>query len=148
MRLSSSPDDVLVTHGLGSCLGITVHDPAAHVGGMLHVMMPASTTNPDKARSNPWMFVDTGIPAFFSALEAAGAARRKWKVKIAGGATVSGSDYFAIGRKNYVTLKKMLWKAGVLIDAEDVGGNIARTMHMEVRSGRVWLNKSGQEWDL
>ena len=33
MKVSAVKGDVLVTHALGSCLGITIHDPAAHVGG-------------------------------------------------------------------------------------------------------------------
>ncbi len=33
MRVSAVKGDVLVTHALGSCLGITVYDPTTHVGG-------------------------------------------------------------------------------------------------------------------
>ena len=65
MKVSSDPADVIVTHALGTCLGIVVHDPVARVGGMLHVMLPTSTINPDKARLNPYMFVDTGVPELF-----------------------------------------------------------------------------------
>ena len=49
MKVSANPGDTLVTYALGSCLGITVYDPVAHVGGMLHVMLPLSTINPAKA---------------------------------------------------------------------------------------------------
>ena len=148
MRISTNPGDVLVTHGLGSCLGIAAYDPVARVGGLLHVMMPVSSANPEKARANPYMFVDTGVPAFFRSLESAGAVRRRCRLKIAGGARVNGNDFFAIGRRNYITLKKMFWKSGTFIDAEDTGGSIARTLYMEMQTGRVWLNKAGQESDL
>ena len=67
MRLSASRGDVIVTHALGSCLGVAVHDPVTAVGGLAHVMMPQGNMNPEKAQANPFMFVDTGIPAFFQA---------------------------------------------------------------------------------
>jgi chemotaxis protein CheD len=148
MKVSSQPGDVLVAHGLGSCLGIAAYDPVAKVGGMLHVMMPASTTNPEKAKTNPFMFVDTGVPVFLKSLQAEGAVRGRCRWKVAGGATVSSADYFAIGKKNYVALKNIFWKTGIFIDAEDVGGNVARTMYVDVGSGRVWLSHGGVEQPL
>lgn len=148
MKLTSHPEDSVVTHGLGSCLGVAVYDPQAKVGGLLHVMMPVSSTNPVKAQANPYMFVDTGIPAFFDALEQAGGSRRRFRLKVAGGAMINDNDHFAIGKKNYITLKKTLWKAGVLITAEDVGGNAARTMSLDVATGKVRLSNAGKKWEL
>ncbi|KKM45447.1 hypothetical protein LCGC14_1560860, partial [marine sediment metagenome] len=88
MKVCSEPEDIIVTHALGSCLGITAHDPVARVGGMLHVMMPMSHINPERAKANPYMFVDTGVPAFFRELYAAGAKKGRLTVKVAGGANV------------------------------------------------------------
>jgi len=145
MQISDRPGDEIVTHALGSCLGIAAHDPRAKVGGMLHVMLPLSNINPEKAKSNPYMFVDKGVPEFFRRLYGIGANKRNLTVSVAGGASVNGTaaDRFAIGKRNYIVLKKMFWKNGVLIDAEDVGGGSARTMHLEVGSGRVWLSMGG-----
>jgi chemotaxis protein CheD len=150
MRIATSPGDVIVTHALGSCLGISAHDPVAQVGGLLHVMMPMSNINPDKARLNPYMFVDTGVPKFFQELYDAGAKKGRLCVKVAGGANVhaNGTDTFAIGKRNFIVLKKMFWKNGVMLDAEDVGGQHARTMYVEIGSGRVWLSTRGQTKDL
>jgi chemotaxis protein CheD len=150
MKISDQPGDIIVTHALGSCLGIAVYDPVARLGGILHVMMPVSSINPDKAKSNPCMFVDTGLPAFFKAIYAMGGEKKRLIVKVAGGANVhaNGSDRFAIGKRNYITLKKMFWKNSVLIESEDVGGDKARTMYLEIDTGRVWLANAGAEWDL
>ena len=71
MKVSTTPGDVIVTHALGSCLGIAVHDPVAGVGGLLHVMMPEGRMNQEKAEANPFMFVDTGVPVFFREVYAA-----------------------------------------------------------------------------
>jgi chemotaxis protein CheD len=151
MKISTDPADVVVTHALGSCLGIAVHDPAAQVGGLLHVTMPLSKINPAKARSCPFMFVDTGVPAFFQEIYRAGGLKSRLVVKIAGGANIhrgGGGDRFAIGKQNYVILKKLFWKNGILVDSEDVGGSKPRTMYLEIGTGRVWLSTAGAEKEL
>lgn len=150
MKVSSAPGDVLITHALGSCLGVAVYDPAASAGGLLHVMMPLSNINPDKAKVNPYMFVDTGVPAFFRELYGLGAKKNRIKIKVAGGANVQGNsnDRFAIGKRNFIVLKKVFWRNGLMIESEDVGGSRARTMHLEIGSGRVWLSTAGEKREL
>ena len=150
MQVSRERGDVIVTHALGSCLGISVYDPAAGVGGLLHVMMPEGRTNPEKAATNPFMFVDTGVPAFFREVYGAGAVKSRCVVKVAGGANVNGAgiDRFEIGKRNFIILRKLFWKNGVLIDAQDVGGTVPRTMYLEIGTGRVWLSTAGAEKEL
>ena len=43
MKISNDPDSVLVTHSLGSCIGVAVYDRAVHAGGLLHFMLPDSS---------------------------------------------------------------------------------------------------------
>lgn len=148
MKIASGGDEI-VTHALGSCLGIVIHDAVASIGGILHVMLPSGNVNPEKAKANPLMFVDTGVPVFFREAYAAGAVKDRLKVRVAGGAALGqGEDFFAIGKRNYVVLRKLFWKNGVMIAGEDVGGNISRTLHLDVSTGRTWLQSGGREWDL
>lgn len=145
MKIANQPGDIVITHALGSCLGIAVHDPVANVGGVLHVMMPMSKVNPEKAKLNPFMFVDTGVPAFFSQIYKAGGKKERLVVKVAGGANVQTNtkDRFEIGKRNHVVMKKLFWKNGILVEAEDVGANNARTMQLEIGTGRVTISTSG-----
>ena len=53
---------ILATYALGSCIGLSVYDPKAAVGGLLHYMLPDSGIDPERSRANPYMFADTGIP--------------------------------------------------------------------------------------
>jgi chemotaxis protein CheD len=141
--------DSLVTHALGSCLGLSVYDPVARVGGLLHAMLPLSKINKDKARVNPFMFVDTGVPVLFKALYDMGAQKSRLVVKAAGcGNPLGKNEMFKIGERNYTLLKKLLWKNNVLLDAEDVGGTKSRTMHFDITTGQVVLSSGGTEWDL
>jgi chemotaxis protein CheD len=142
MKLSAQPGDQLITYALGSCLGIAIHDPVAGVGGLLHVMLPLSTIDPEKASKNPYMFVDTGVPQLFLSCYQAGAQKQRLMIKVAGGASVHGddnADQFQIGKRNFVMLQKLLWKNGLLVKAYDVGGSYSRTMILEVGSGEVTL---------
>ena len=67
MKVSDDPKVTLVTHALGSCIGVTVYDPVARVGGMIHYMLPESKMDHKKAKETPLMFADTGIPLLFKA---------------------------------------------------------------------------------
>jgi chemotaxis protein CheD len=143
-QISNGRDDVLVTYALGSCIAVAIHDPVAGVGGMLHYMLPESGIDHGKAEKNPYMFADTGIPLLFRRAYERGAEKRRLVVRAAGAARVVGTeDVFKIGQRNYLAMRKILWKAGVLVQAEDVGGSISRTLRMEVGSGRVWLRGAG-----
>jgi chemotaxis protein CheD len=142
--LGDRPAQVLTTYALGSCIGLAIHDAAAGVGGMLHFMLPDSSIDPQRARQNPYLFADTGIPLLLDNLRARGASFKRMVVRAAGGAQMMDREgVFEIGKRNYVAMRKILWKAGVLIDGEEVGGTHSRTMRLEIGSGRVWLHESG-----
>ena len=141
--------DLLVTHALGSCLGLVAFDPMTKVGGLLHAMLPLSNINPEKALSNPAMFVDTGVPLLFKALYEQGAAKARLVVKAAGcGNPMGRNEVFKIGERNYTVMKKLLWKNNILLEAEDVGGSASRTIHLEVSTGRVLLSSNGTKRPL
>ena len=151
MKVSRSPSDLLVTYALGSCLGISLHDPVARVGGLLHAMLPSSLNHAEKAAANPCMFVDLGVPLLFRACYEAGAKRERIVVKIAGGASIrkiESEDSFQIGKKNLTMLRRLLWKNGILISSEEVAGTDSRTMHLDVDTGDVVLKVNGVEKSL
>ena len=77
MLVSNDASAQLATYSLGSCVGVTIYDPIAKVGGMLHAMLPDSTINADRAASRPNMFVDTGLPAMFHAVYALGGLKHR-----------------------------------------------------------------------
>jgi chemotaxis protein CheD len=141
--------DILVTHALGSCLGLMVFDPVAKVGGLLHAMLPLSSINPEKAKANPAMFVDTGVPMLFKAVYEMGGSKERLIVKAAGcGNPMGKNEIFKIGERNYTVLKKLLWKNNILLKAENVGGTASRTIHFEVVSGVVMLSCNGAKGPL
>jgi len=149
LRVSNDPCTDLVTYSLGSCVGVTIWDPEVCVGGMVHYMLPESSISPEKAKTNPAMFADTSIPALFRAAYALGAVKQRLQVKVAGGSSLlDDKGTFNIGKRNYVMLRKIFWKNGILIDAEHVGGSLSRTMKLNIETGRVTLKIQGKEITL
>lgn len=145
-QVSKDPDSVLVTYALGSCIGVMIHDPVSGVGGLLHFMLPESSLDPSKAEKNPYMFADTGIPLLFRSAYQLGAEKKRLVVTVAGGAQMMDTQgTFNIGKRNCLAMRKILWKAGVMLAAEHLGGMVSRTVRLEVKSGNIMLRESGQE---
>ena len=144
-RVSNAAETVLATYALGSCIAVVIYDPVAAVGGLLHFMLPESALNPVKAAQNPFMFADTGVPLLFRGACELGAEKRRLVVRVAGGAQVmDDGGVFNIGKRNHQALRKILWKAGVMIHAEEVGGTQSRTVRLEVGTGRFWVREPGR----
>lgn len=140
LAVSCEPGERLVTYSLGSCMGVSIWDPVSRIGGLLHFMLPDSRVAPEKAHAMPAMFCDTGVTRmFFSAYEL-GAAKRRLVVRVAGGSQLLDTpDPLSVGKRNYLALRKLFWKNGVVIEGEDVGGTASRTMMMELETGRVTI---------
>jgi chemotaxis protein CheD len=143
-KVTKDPDSVLVTYALGSCIAVALYDPIAKLGGLLHYMLPESAIDASKAEQKPFMFADTGIARLLAAVTANGAVPKRMLVRLAGGAQVLDSQgVFQIGKRNYLAARKILWKAGILIAAEAVGGEVSRTIRLEVATGRLWVREGG-----
>ncbi len=148
-RVGDAPGQVLATFALGSCIGLAVYDPQAAVGGLLHFMLPDSAIDPAHGKDNPYRYADTGIPLLLDHVQRRGANRRRLIVSAAGAAQMlDQGGVFEIGRRNYQAMRRLLWKAGLLLHAEAVGGARSRTVRLEIASGRLWLNESGEQREL
>jgi len=144
MKVSDDSDSALITYSLGSCIGVAIYDPVSKVGGLLHYMLPESSLDGFKANINPYMFGDTGIPLLFKEAYKLGAKKKRLKVIVAGGAQIlDQKELFNIGKRNHIILRKLFWKNNVITDFEDVGGNVNRTMKLEIKSGQTWLKRGG-----
>ncbi len=151
LAVSNTPGKVIKTMALGSCVGVVVYEPRLKVAGLLHVALPDSKIMPEKAVKLPGYFADTGIRALLKELSKFGInPQRSVKVKLAGGANVMDAEnVFNIGKRNILSVRKLLWKSKLSPGAEDIGGEISRTLSIEVDTGRVTLySPSKGEWDI
>jgi chemotaxis protein CheD len=132
----------LVTLGLGSCVGIALHDKKNHIGGLLHIMLPCSKYS--KNTKNPAKFADTGIPLLIEKMEKLGADRKNITAKIAGGAHMFsfGKKAMHIGEDNIKAVKDVLRNHNIRIISEDCGGNWGRTLEFNTVTGEVKIKSS------
>lgn len=147
--VSGDPTAVLTTHALGSCIAIVIYDPVARVGGMLHYMLPDSGLDATKAHKRPFMYADTGIPLLFHMAYDFGAVKARLIVSAFGGAqAIHTGNGFNIGKRNHTAMRKIFWKAGVMVNGEDVGGTVPRTVRLELETGRILVSVGGEQREL
>ncbi len=139
-------DAAIVTHALGSCIAVCVWDPVASVSALLHFLLASSRVNPARAAVQPSAFADTGIPLLFQTAYRHGAVRERCRVWIVGGADTQGAatrhggvasppSTLEVGRRNILAARNVLWRCGFLLQGEQVGGTIPRTVTLA--GGRV-----------
>ncbi|MCK5229444.1 MAG: chemotaxis protein CheD [Desulfobulbaceae bacterium] len=146
MKVSNNPDDVLITYSLGSCIGVTIWDPEIRTGGLLHYLLPDSNINKEKAKKNPFIFSDSGVPLLFREAYKFGARKKRMIVKVAGGAHVlDNNDFFDIGKRNVLALRKIFWRNNVIVAGSDIGGTISRTIFFNIKTGVTLVKMPGRK---
>lgn len=144
LNIAKSPD-VLITLGLGSCVGVVIYDPIKKIGGMLHAMLPIADEMRDT--SNIAKFADTGIIRLVENLKKEGVFQSRLIAKIAGGAQMfsfnQNNDLLKIGLRNVISSKETLQKLRIPIIAEDTGGNFGRTIEFDTSTGILVIKTVG-----
>lgn len=149
MRISNRKNQILVTHSLGSCLGLAVYDREAGVGGLIHCLLPMARENRDGKNLNPCMYVNIGVPHMIKSMYTKGACRERLILKAAGcGRMMNISNMFDTGAANLTALVKLLEHNELRLSGADTGGSIPRTIRLHLDTGRVVVSSCGKSWDL
>lgn len=147
MAVSADPAVVLVSIGLGSCIGLALVDAAAGVCGLAHIMLPGPG---DIERRSPSTFADTGVLALLGEIKALGA-RRPVGV-IVGGAQMfgaAGAGKMQVGNRNEEAVRAACKSASIPIVAAQTGGGSGRTIRVYLAEARVTARiAGGTEADL
>jgi chemotaxis protein CheD len=147
LTVTKDPDTMLVAYGLGSCIGISMYDPAARVVAMAHILLPSSDGKAAEAKE-PARFADSGVDLLVSKILAAGALKARLVVKIAGGASVLGAanaEKFKIGERNAEAVKVHLKRHGLRLAAEQVGGTKGRTLELYAAGGKTYVRTAASQ---
>ncbi|MBN1414423.1 MAG: HDOD domain-containing protein [Bacteroidales bacterium] len=109
---------------LGTCVGVTVCDRHASVGGLIHLLLPEPTSTDNVWQ--PEIYASTGLPLFLQALYEAGAIRGRLEAYVAGGALIGplseGDLAFDIGGRTTEIVEKILNDEGIDIRKAETGG--------------------------
>ncbi len=144
-RVGKGDDDRLSISGLGSCVAIVLWDAASRVGGLAHVVLPDPSFS---QRDRCWLFATTAIPALLREMEEVGADPSRLTARLVGGAAMfqelTPQDRVNIGQRNVAAARSALGCSGVPIVAEDVGGEVGRSIDFELADGRLWVSSQGK----
>lgn len=133
------------TYALGSCVALILFDSRHGAAGMIHIALPDSQGNDEKAARLPGYFADTGLTLLWKRMQVHGAVTGNVRAKLVGGAAVfDDGGAFRIGRRNVLAVKKWLWSMGIGILGEEVGGNRSRTVEA-YPDGRVVITSGREE---
>jgi chemotaxis protein CheD len=135
---SASDDHVLRSIGIGSCIVVTLYDPAKKIGAMSHSLLPLPSS--ESAPVGNLRFVESAIDVMIVKLEGMNGARDRFEAKIIGGANmfkVFDKDPKSIGIRNAEAAKAKLEKENIKIVANDTGGNVGRSASLDLSTGYV-----------
>lgn len=143
--VTTRTSEVLVAYALGSCVALTLYDPVARVGGMLHSPLPDSALDPVQARQRPGMYVDTAVPQLLRMCERVGAVKERMVAHVAGaGAPIEDRGLFQVGRRNFAALRRALWKNDMVLSSTLVGGHVPRTVFLLLDVGETLVRVNGE----
>jgi chemotaxis protein CheD len=136
---------VLVTIGLGSCVGIALFDNVNKIAGLAHAMLPDSAKIQNN--SNTAKFVDTATTALIDEMIRLGAKKPLIKAKLAGGAQMfeveSKNEAMRIGDRNVEAAIKILREMYIPILAAQTGENFGRTVKFDASDGKMLIKTIG-----
>jgi chemotaxis protein CheD len=148
LAVSSAPGHVLVSLGLGSCIGLALIDRKMGIAGLAHVVLPQSQGH---SESNSRKFADHAVPELVSQLEAAGARKVRLEAVLVGGASMFAvsSSSLEVGQRNEAAVRDLLKGLRIPVRANATGGSKGRTIRVDVATGIVkYREAGGQDTEL
>jgi chemotaxis protein CheD len=142
LAASAVAGDVLVSLGLGSCIGLALLDRRVGAAGLAHVVLPASGGN---APADAFKFADVAVPELIDRVVALGGRRVKLEAILVGGASMfaTSSATMEVGSRNEAAVRELLKTQRIPILATETGGNKGRTIRVHVGTEKVTVKEAG-----
>jgi chemotaxis protein CheD len=143
IAVSSSPGDVLLSIGLGSCIGLALVCRRGRACGLAHIVLPDSG---GREADRPAKFAERAVPALIAALGPHGVRPDSLDAVLVGGAQMfSTSTGMEIGARNEAAVRAALLLAGIPVTATATAGSVGRTVRVHVASGTVTVREAGSK---
>jgi chemotaxis protein CheD len=142
LAVSSAPGHVLVSLGLGSCIGLALLDRRMGIAGLAHIVLPQSQGHAD---ANPRKFANLAVPELVSELEALGARRVRLEAVLVGGASMFAvsTSTLEVGQRNEAAVLELLKGMRIPVKASATGGSRGRTIRVDVATSTVTVREAG-----
>jgi len=141
---------------LGSCVSITMWHPTRLIGGMCHYLLPSREGA--SATSLDGRYAKEAMQMFMKEIRAAKTHPSEYSVKLFGAGNmfpgikkknscdpdkceISINTCMNISCKNIAIARTLTASNGLVVAAEDLGGNSHRQIAFDIRNGHVWVRK-------
>lgn len=134
-KVSERKNEILNAY-LGTCVGLTLCDKKAKVGGLIHMLLPEPNGN--DFLSKPGNYALTGLPLFIKEMCNRGSGISDLEATIAGGALVgdlSETDMdLDIGGRTVDITEKILRNAGISVIKRETGGYFSCRLSLNLQT--------------
>lgn len=146
----------IISTVLGSCISVCLYDLPNNIGGMNHFMLPKSENNREEnltsenslnmesLSSRSMRFGLTAMEVLIIMMLKKGAKRENLRAKIFGGGNVLSnlsSSRPTVGEKNISFIKAYLKTENIIIENENISGNIGRKIFFITGSTSIFVKK-------
>lgn len=139
--LTNELEEEIVTHALGSCVALIIHNPASKHTALAHIVLPEFKRNEevDYLSDKPAYYANIIVPRLMDYfLYNPFLKDRQLQIQLVGGAeSLNKQDVFQVGSRNVEMIKNILKSYSQIPLKMDVGGNVSRTVRVNVRDGLV-----------
>lgn len=141
IAVSQNPDDIILTHSLGSCVAVLFYSPESKIGGMIHVALPMKPLGTREYYYKPGYYADEGLQNIIDILKRTNKFDfRKSNIYLVGGASPTKvKDVFMIGSRNLNAVRHFLNQRALLWKELGVGGYVSRTVELKLIDGSVTI---------
>jgi chemotaxis protein CheD len=148
IAVSATPGDLLLSVGLGSCIGLALVDQRRCVAGLAHIMLPEAIG----PGGPPGKFADLAVPELITRTVALGTSRGTLKAVLVGGAQMfslnGGGNALDIGVRNEAAVRGLLAAERIPVVAAATRGSRGRTIRVWPGGPVVGKEAGGAEVEL
>ena len=138
---ASKPTPLILTSVLSSCIGVTLYDKKAKIGGMIHLLLAKPYI---ETETEPAKYASTGLPNLLKTMYEKGASSENIKANIAGGAltgTIKEHDMaFDVGSHTLDAVYEILKNENIDIETAETGGTLLYKISLDLLSGETAIN--------
>ncbi len=139
---TATAGDVLVSLGLGSCIGLALLDRRMGVAGLAHVVLPASDGH---NAENRFKFADHAVPELIDRVVALGGRKARLEAVLVGGASMFAvsTSSLEVGQRNEAAVSELLTQRRIPVLASATGGRKGRTIRVTAGASGVTVKEAG-----
>ena len=145
-RVVRGGSPVLESH-LGSCVGVSLFDRHARIGGLIHIVLPQGRK--EREALFPARYASTGIPLLLTEMISHGASKENIVAEIAGGALMLIDHKLSvdmnIGRRNSDRAEEILAREGIPVLSRVIGGYSGRVLNLDPNCGKTVIRYAGEK---